>query len=469
MKKIVKLIIFAVFITNCQLAEAQFLKKLKKKAQDKITEVENKVIDKVENKADKEIDDVLNGDKNSKKEKKEEPKDILTIEASGSAIIQHTQKYGNYNIEKFGRANLQRSNDEVRIYGSWLTQAADIQDGYVLVIPKGNTLLFEDELPIKERLVLKIPEDASLELSYDPVWEPNQETEDGFYRAHSLDYQSYDLDAGEVSIDVISEDNFQISFSGVTELVTRQKNPNQNSEDKYVLSYTESKIKGAIDVGPVYFIDRRTVSKNKSKKPEAPSLANLPSETANSGVYKFTFETVVKMTNSENNETYKLSYLLNPNENYIAIKADMSDYSDEEMAGESIIVMDNGNSYIFVETNGMKMKMSQNMMGGQQMTNPSEQMANYDYSKIKKTGRSKTVLGATCYEYVMSDANVKMELWVAPDVNLPNWFIQNNDIINGHIMAYNVKSKEGNMSSETIAINDNISKTINPKDYKKMF
>ena len=69
----------------------------------------------------------------------------------------------------------------------------------------------------------------------------------------------------------------------------------------------------------------------------------------------------------------------------------------------------------------------------------------------------------------MSDSDVKMTLWVAPEINLPNWFIQNDDVLTGHIMEYTIESKEGNMKSETIAINDNIQKTINPKDYKKMF
>jgi hypothetical protein len=62
-----------------------------------------------------------------------------------------------------------------------------------------------------------------------------------------------------------------------------------------------------------------------------------------------------------------------------------------------------------------------------------------------------------------------MNIWVAPDVSLPNWFIKNNEVIKGHIMEYTITSKDGNMKSETIAINDNISKTVNPKEYKKMF
>jgi len=62
-----------------------------------------------------------------------------------------------------------------------------------------------------------------------------------------------------------------------------------------------------------------------------------------------------------------------------------------------------------------------------------------------------------------------MNFWVAPSINLPNWFIQNKEVLNGHIVEYTIVSKDGTMKSETIAINDHISKTINPQDYKKMF
>jgi hypothetical protein len=198
-------------------------------------------------------------------------------------------------------------------------------------------------------------------------------------------------------------------------------------------------------------------------------LVTAQSNTSTQKIYVFSHETVVKITSSESKKSYKMSYLLNPKTNYAAIKADMSDYADGDMQGESIIIMDNGNSRIFVETQGMKMQMSQSMMGGQQMNNPTDELSNYDYSKIKKTNESKTILGALCYKYMLSDADVTMELWVAPKVKLPNWFIQNTDIINGHIMEYTVTSKEGQMTSTVIAINDTINRTINSKDYKKMF
>lgn len=185
--------------------------------------------------------------------------------------------------------------------------------------------------------------------------------------------------------------------------------------------------------------------------------------------YHFTSETVVNITSSEDNRTYKMSYLYHPGEDYVGLIVDMSSYTESEMEGESIIVIDKGNSIIFVETQGMKMQMSQNNMGGQQSNNPTDKLSNYDYSKTQKTNASKTILGAVCYKYILSDADVTVELWVAPEIKLPNWFIQNTNVIDGHIMEYTLASKEDQIISTVIAINESIDKTIHSKEYKKMF
>ncbi|MGB3607758.1 MAG: hypothetical protein WBA19_11425, partial [Psychroserpens sp.] len=124
---------------------------------------------------------------------------------------------------------------------------------------------------------------------------------------------------------------------------------------------------------------------------------------------------------------------------------------------------------IFVEAAGMKMQISAGKMGGQQVKNPTEQMSEYDLSKIKKTGKTKTILGATCYEYIMTDKDVTAQYWAAPSIQLPNWFGQDTGVFEGYIMAFSMDSKDGNMTSEVIEIKENISKVIDAADYKKMF
>ena len=455
MKTLFRFALAFMLLSTTQNVEAQLLKRLK----DKITK-------KAERKAERELDKTIDNIGKPKPDTTQsDPEETIETEVatptSGNAFLNHTKKYGSLNIKELGRAVAQINDDEVRIYGSWVTMSADIQDGYVLVIPNGQKLLFDGDEPKKEQFKLRIPQDAQLELSYDPVYDPNFEDENGNASAVTKDYQSYNIESGEVTIDVLSKDNFQLSFSGEVQLVTRTENPNKNSEDRYLLSYSPASVSGMVDVGPVNFVDIRTRSKKKSKSSDVPKISDSALQGDAPGVYQFTFETKVKVTNLEENETYNMSYLLNPSVDYIGLKTDMSEYSDEEMAGESIVVMDGDNVHIFVETQGMKMQMSQNMMGGQQQ-NPTDLMADYDYSNITKTGNTKTILGAICYEYVMAEKDVKMNIWVAPSISLPNWFIKNNEVIKGHIMEYTITSKDGNIKSETIAINDNISKTINP-------
>ena len=461
-KKALVLIMITLFSANS--VQAQLFKRLKDKAKQKIERTVEEVVE-------KEIDSFSIKKKKSKKEKRQKKntnhKKTATESTAGSAILKHTHKYGTYTIDEFGKAKLERTNTGVRFFGSWVTQAADIHDGYILDIPNGNSMLFYVDQPIQEQITLKIPEHATLKLSYDPLWEPELEDENGFSSAVTKDYQTYDLQSGEVTIDVVSEGNVQFSFSGAIQLESKIEISN-NGEREYKSSFISSELSGAIDVGPVQFLDYRT-QKETGEEAQITNLPSLDTNSDNSGIYNFTFETVVKLTDLDKNETYKMSYLLNPETKYIGMMADMSDYSDEDIQGESVIVMDGNEVNIFVEAEGMKMRMSPGMMGAQQMENPAEELSKYDYTNLKKTGKTKSILGAECHEYIMSDNNVKIKLWVAPEVELPNWFIQNSEILNGHIMEYTITSNEGNMRSETIAINDHISKKIDPKEYKKMF
>ncbi len=390
---------------------------------------------------------------------------------SGSAIITHSNTYGAVNILETSNVKVGKNNEGYNIHGSWWTMEADIHDGFYLTINSEDELR-HDTVESKEdtKRTFKIPEEATLKLSYDPMLPYYRDNGNDFKKAVTDEYQTYDVSKGSVTIDVLDERNIQISFNGK---VTHRKvvRHSNNSED-YSETFHEASITGGIDNTNVSFINNSSITKdttNESSNEASYNYNTSENTSATPGVYQFNFETVVEVTSSEQNRSHKMSYLINSNANYIAIIADMSEYSDESMGGESIIVVDGNDTHIFVDTAGMKMQMSQNMMGGNAPANPADQMAAYDYSNLKKTGNTKTILGATCYEYTMSDASTQMILWVAPSVNLPNWFVQNQEVLNGHIMEYTVNSKEGNMKSKIIEIHDNISKIIDSKEYRKMF
>lgn len=477
MKNVFKWGFLVVFLVSYQTADAQILKKLKNKIEKKAEEVGNKLEAKAENKVDKKVDEVLNKERKKKKKKNRDESENSsetsteneenTKNNSGSVTITHSNTFGAVTIPEVSKIKVNRSNTLYEISSSWWSHEADIHDGFVLRIKDSIDLRHDTNTDENVKRTFKIPEEATLKLSYDPTLPYYKEAVNNFKQAVTNDYQSYDVSSGEVTIDVLSANAIQISFNGKVTLKKLTAIP--NSDDEYSETYFEASVIGGIDSKDVtYFDNMSTVIK---KKDEAVTYnndhANLPE--AKAGVYQFTFETEVEVTTSDQERPYKMSYLLNPSEKYVGLKANMADYSEEEMQGESIIVMDDGNAHIFVNTQGMKMQMSQNMMGNNQQSNPTAQMENYDYANLEKTGNTKTILGATCYEYTMSDKDVKMNLWVAPEVNLPNWFVQNQEVLKGHIMEYTVTSKDGVSKSTIIAINDNINKTINPKDYKKMF
>ncbi len=211
-----------------------------------------------------------------------------------------------------------------------------------------------------------------------------------------------------------------------------------------------------------------TVMQSITGEDQAPDK-DASTTSAMTDVYEFTVEVRVKMTTSEDNQTFELAYLLNPDARYMAITANMGTHNNAEVGGDSIIVMDNDNVRIFVDAGDMKMQMSSQMMGDKIMHNPSEQMADYDYSKVVKTGNTKIILGETCNEYVMSDKDAKINLWVAPNIDLPNWFLQNTDVLKGYVLGYAVTSSDGSMTGEVISIDKSFRKTLDSKDYPKMF
>lgn len=467
MKSKLNLVILIITLVFSQKTEAQFFKKLKNKLKSKTTKVENKVSNKLEEKLEKKIENIFD----KKETKSEDIKESSKLAKDfGDVILKHSNKFGNVGITEVSKVKVNQTNTGYTIKTSWWSHEADIYDGFILHINTNENIKHITKTDKnKKRRTFKIPEEATLKLGYDPHLPYNKKGKDNFKKAVTDDYQNYNLSKGEVTIDVLTDDSIQISFTGKATL--KQIIRNANKYDDFTETFFEATITGAIDGTSPDFTNEQSIEKKETKSvttwddmiKEDTTVKQIP------GIFNFNHEVAVKVTIPQQERTHKMSYLLNPQAKYFGIKVDMSDYSDESMGGESIIVTNENDVHIFVETAGMKMQMSQNMMKGKQVENPSDKMKNYDYSHLKKTGNTKTILGAKCYEYIMSDENVKMNFWVAPSVQLPNWFVQNKEVLNGFIMEYTVDSKDGKMKSEVVAIKDNIHKTINSKEYRKMF
>jgi hypothetical protein len=475
MRNITRILCSCLVLFGLQNTNAQLLKKLKEKINNKVEQVEqkieNKVGDKIDETVDGTIDSIFEGNKNkptnpesSENSEYSENSDSSETENksySGTVGLNHAQNYGSFQINTLDNLKIERTNQGYNFYGSWFSHEVDVFDGYKLEV------LTDESLELEKTYTFTISEGAYLRLGYDPEL-PATKGNTNYERGISDEYQNIDLSSGFIKVTIHQDQSFEIDFSGQAEFTKRTRTASNEVEESF---YTTS-VMGDIQGTNPQFIDNKTITKTNNSTASSGSMSNTSSNT-NSVVakdaYAFTYETIVEMTVPDQDDTYKISYLLNPNADYMATKADMSDYGASDVGGESVIVMDGDQTFIFIDAPGMKMQMSGAQMGNQQASNPSEQMENYDYTNLNKTGNTKTVIGYTCYEYVMSDNKNSIQLWVAPELVIPNWFMQNQDVIEGHILEYTVDSKDGKMTVTTMEIKENINKTLNPSEYKKMF
>ena len=472
MRNITRILCSCLVLFGLQNTNAQLLKKLKEKINNKVEQVEqkieNKVGDKIDETVDGTIDSIFEGNKNkpsnSESSENSEISDSSETENktySGSINFDHAQNYGSFQINTLDKLKIERTNQGYNFYGSWFSHEVDVFDGYKLEI------ITDENLVLDKTYTFNVSKNANLKLGYDPEL-PATKANTNYERGISDEYQNIDLSSGFIKVTIHQDQSFEIDFSGQAEFTKRTRTANNEVNESF---YTAS-VMGNVQGSNPKFIDNKTIAKTNNSTAFSGSMSNNGSNTGSIAAkdsYVFTLEIIVEMTVPDQDFKNKVSYLLNSNEDYMAIKTDLSEYGEGDISGESVVIMDGEEILMLVDTPMMKMQMPSSQMGKQQVPNPTEQMNNYDYSKIDKTGNTKTILGYTCYEYVMSDDQNSIQFWVAPELVIPNWFMQNQEVIEGHILEYTVDSKDGKMTVTTLEIMENINKTLNPSEYKKMF
>lgn len=452
MKFITSFLAIVCAVTLLSQVQSQSLKRFKQRIENKI---ENKVERKIDKKIDKVIDDAFDGnpdkDNSSSSEKEEKyTKSTNRNKDFGDATLSHPA-HGALNVPELGQVKVIRKGSYHKIVGSWWTHDADILDGFIIEIFDTETIK-SSESP--SQTTFKIPAEASLKLGYDPSMPYSQEPVNNRKRAVTDNYLEYQIPTGEVTLSVLDDGQIKFSYSGPGGMrgSVVAKSPTFMEEDEVKQS-------------------KQTTSNNPFSRNSSASSNSNSNSAKPASEYNFTTEVVNKITSNDDKAEYEMSFFLNPDESYIGMGADMGKMSEGDVQGESLIVMDDGNAFIFVTSSGMKLLMT-SMPGKEQQMN-TDQMAEYDYTNIRKTGASKKIMGYMCYEYKMSDNSTTMELWAAPSFDLPNWFIQQAGAketpIEGYIMEYHIDSPDGDMSSTTIDIKKNINKKIISSTYTKMF
>lgn len=436
--------ILLVFV-GLQSSHGQFFKKLKDKVKRAAEEtLDRKVEDKAVETTEKAIDSVFTiGNGKKKKSDRVVQGENNNIESFGTGTLSGPN-HGPIDIIEIAqpKVTFDEGSDLTTISAWWVTHGTDADDRFSITI---NQLIDETTIfPI----TINMPGDGNLAIYYDgllgaylPKDDWQRKEDPNFELVHNNPQIN-----GTLTISALNDNEIRFSFDG-------------------------SGFSGDVQVNNPQF-ERITIDANtssiKKKSATSPDFALKDGEP---GVYDFDFEIDTQVTTDEG-ESYPISYLINSNTNYFGIKADMNAYGDGDVEGNSVIVMDKEEVRVFVDTPMMKIQMNQDMAGGQGQQMP--QMGKYDFNLPQKTGKTKSIIGYTCDEYVVTHDEGTIHFWAAPDVSIPNWMFGSQQAVEqtgvlGFVMEFSAISNDGTTKSIVTAINDNLSLRINAKDYKKMF
>ncbi|WP_146106936.1 hypothetical protein [Polaribacter porphyrae] len=433
---------------------AQFWKKLKKKLEKK---VEQKVEEKIDKETDKVIDSTLNGKK--KKVKKDN-----RLKSYGSASISHSALYGMFSVNDLGQTGVEKQGDKVSITGFWRTSDADVFDGYILKIKN------VDDINALQNKTFKIPEEATLKLSYNALVKGKYEYRRGQVHAP----QDIQVKSGTATVTFNKDQNVSVNFSANVKLSDYNKSELAEND-------TPATINGMITTtSPKYTItkefkqierkeqnnDLTEADKTYIKSKLSPTI-NIPSS--------FTFNKSIELEFTDNRgETFPMEFLLGKYPDIYGISVASKEMGAE---GKVVMVMTPKSSTAFMDVAGMKMKRSSSLeqMGSQfNMTDKLPQDGDFDY---KKTGNTKNILGYICHEYRVdynySNSKGNSIFWVSKDFPIQNKQLpmlgmkMNNPYFSGFVLELNSTHQGENYTIKVTKVSDK-SMTINTSEYRKM-
>lgn len=417
--KLIKTLLCCFFLLGIsQTSNAQFWKKLKKKAQEKISKTEDKIIDKLDKKTDKKIDDTIDGKK--KNEKKIVQSNELPKLIGGSGYLKlysHGYEYISKDIT-------------VSVYGSFT-----------------KTNLSKSVKTYNQDRIIK------------PI--------DAFPEGYALAYNGGGfLNPQNAQIIIHHADSTNVVFSvkGTWNTVNDPKKPISGSFVKLnVAEIIDKRIKKKDDF--VYKKKQNTTNSDSNN-----AIYNSNKNATNVSIpdsFSFTSSLEIKMTSSDGSSA-DLEFLLGNYSNIYAMSIAAKEMGN---GGKVYNVVTPKSITMFMDVAGMKMKktvsqdqMSQANFGDKVPNNPEE---------LKKTGATKTILGYTCYEYKHTNDGGYVSVWATKDFPMQATKInmlgmRQNGPIEGFVLEIDMKSRNESGNMKAIKFNRNKNVTINTKEYKSM-
>lgn len=459
--KIIFLYFFLLGISNSM--TAQFWKKLKKKATEKLNKAEDKLINKLDVKSDKIIDSTLSA-KKANKRKNGNPKEQVDkrLKSYGSASISHSALYGTFSVNDLSKTKVQKEEKKVSIIGYWRTFGADVFDGYDLRIKN-----LEDINTLKG-ITFQIPEEATLKLSYNALVQGEYVYERGEIRAP----QTLDITSGSATVTFNKEQDITIMFSANVKLRDHkiEKGMDHNTdafingtiktkEPEYSIIKTNGIEDGSNTVSSIGNVDALTNRRNPT--------TSIP------GSFSFDKRLSIEIIDHRG-DSYPINILLGSYPDIYGMQLAM-----KEMKGQGNITIVNTpkSSTSFMDVAGMKMKKTTKLEELGDQYNANEKLPDGADFSYKKTGKTKNIAGYLCeehkvdYNYVSNNGSAS--LWISKDFPIQNMQLPmlgmtlNNPYYSGFVMEL---SMNNNGRTNIIKVNNvsNVSVNINSNQFRKM-
>ena len=457
-----KIITSLIFLSMCFVpaTQAQLWKKLKKKAQEKISKAEDKLIDKLDKKTDKKIDETIDG------KKKGDTKSIKSLKSFGTASINHSTKYGNVLVNQLTKTKVRKSGNQFQFIGNWVTSSIDVFDGYNLQI-----LNIESIDAINQKKTFKIPEEATLNLGYDPIKDYKGES--------SGEGQNYNVESGTVTVNFNKDTSVSISFIGNATLTKAILKPNGIDEYDYIK--TPVSLNGMINTtSPEYSIykERNTKSRKKQNIELSESDKTYLKEKLSPTVKipdSFSFDKNIEVEiTDDRGDKQTMEFLLGKYPDIYGISV-----AAKEMQGQGnvVMVMTPKSSTAFMDVAGMKMKKSTSLEQIGSQINMAEKLPEEGDFDYKKTGKAKIIVGYFCEEYKVdynyTNQKGSASFWVSKDFPIQNVEMpmlgmkMNNPYLKGFVLELNTTTDGQNFTIKVTKVSDK-NLTINTTEYRKM-
>jgi hypothetical protein len=221
-----------------------------------------------------------------------------------------------------------------------------------------------------------------------------------------------------------------VSTTAEAQIVDRSKERAKDKANNRVDSKIDKGIDGGLDALEGLF--KRKPKKNKGETTSDETEGELSEEetmnmTGNlfgggnvemEDEYAFdrSIEMTVEMIDKKGKEEYaqNMEMLFAENETYIGILTTMA---DEGVSNEAKMVMDMEQKQMItlIDSPGMKIAMAIDLTAAIEDSNEETEPTDTFMSDLKKTGRTKELLGYTCYEYAGEDEDNTFEFWAADE------------------------------------------------------